>query len=115
MQAHEMDVIPQEDHRVVVQLPPGIRSGPARMILLIPSEGESAAEEPRPPEARGRMAALHAELAADPRTFWELSPEERRARLQRVRGIGRGLLSTSEEFARRKREEIELEERKFAR
>ncbi len=29
--------------------------------------------------------------------------------MQRVRGIGRGLLSTSEEFAKRKREEVELD------
>ncbi|MCP4546827.1 MAG: hypothetical protein GY835_10230 [bacterium] len=111
MQAHEMDVVIPEDHRLIVQVPDGVRAGPARMILLIPSAGETVAEEPPPPETRGRMAALYAQLAADPRSFRNLSPEERRARLRRVRGIGRDLLSTSEEFASRKREEIEIEER----
>jgi hypothetical protein len=30
-------------------------------------------------------------------------------------GVGRGLMSTSEEFAKRKREEIEIEEQKLGR
>jgi len=61
------------------------------------------------------MAALANELAKDPRPFRELSPEERTARLEKIMGVGRGLMSTSEEFAKRKLEEIELEERKVAR
>jgi hypothetical protein len=32
-----------------------------------------------------------------------------------MRGVGRGLLPSSEEFLRQKREELEIEERKFAR
>lgn len=64
---------------------------------------------------RGRMAALADDLARDPRPFRELSPDERSARLERVMGIGRGLMSTSEEFARNKLGEIELEEQKLAR
>jgi hypothetical protein len=51
------------------------------------------------------MAALAADLAKDARPFRELSPEERSARIERVMGIGRGLISTSEEFAERKAEE----------
>jgi hypothetical protein len=58
---------------------------------------------------------LAAELALENRPFKELSLEERRARLQRLQGAGRGLTSGSEEFARRKAEEIEIEERKFGR
>jgi hypothetical protein len=58
---------------------------------------------------------MRAELAQDPRPFRELSPEERHDRLFRLRGIGRGLLSSSEEIERRKAEEVEIEERKLAR
>ncbi|HEX7186230.1 MAG TPA: hypothetical protein VF756_30675 [Thermoanaerobaculia bacterium] len=67
------------------------------------------------PEGRGRLAALAAELAQDSRPFRELAPEERRARLLRLRGAGRGLTSGSEELAKRKLKEIEMEERKFGR
>lgn len=69
--------------------------------------------EPSREEARKRFTALAAELAADPRPFEQLSLEERRARLRRVMGIGRGLFSPSDEFAQRKQEEIDLEERRF--
>ncbi|HZF11480.1 MAG TPA: hypothetical protein VFE33_22045 [Thermoanaerobaculia bacterium] len=80
------------------------------MLELAENEEERAAASP----ARGRLAALAAELAQDPRPFRTLPPEERRARLRRLRGSGRGLTSGSEELARRKQEEIELEERKLA-
>jgi hypothetical protein len=83
-----------------------------------PFEGAAEAEElPESAriEARNRWQAARAELARDQRPFRELSPEERRDRLRRLQGIGRGLLSSSEEFARRKAAEIELEERKLAR
>lgn len=66
-------------------------------------------------EARNRWQSARAELARDPRPFRQLSPEERRDRLRRLQGLGRGLLSPSEEFARRKAEEIEIEEKKLAR
>lgn len=65
------------------------------------------------PQGRGSLAALAADLARDPKPFRDLTLEERRARLRRLRGAGRGLTSGSEEFARRKQEEIEIEERKF--
>ncbi len=74
---------------------------------------ESEAEKDHKPEGQGRMAALADELAKDPRPFRELSREERRVRLEKVMGIGRGLMSTSEEFARQKLEEIEIEERRW--
>jgi hypothetical protein len=113
MQAHRMRVVVPEDHRVVVELPDSIRSGPVELIVLVPPENEP--EEGRKPEGQGRLASLAADLAKDPRPFRELSPEERSARLEKVMGTGRGLMSTSEEFARRKIEEIEIEERKLAR
>jgi hypothetical protein len=72
---------------------------------------ESEAEKDRKPEGQGRIAALVEELAKDPRPFRELSPEERHARLEKIMGVGRGLMSTSEEFARQKLEKIEIEER----
>ena len=65
-------------------------------------------------EAQARWQAMRAELAQVPSSFRQLSPEERSDRLRRLQGIGRGLLSSSDEFARRKVEEVEIEERKFA-
>jgi hypothetical protein len=58
---------------------------------------------------------MRAELAQDRRPFRDLSSGERLDRLRRLRGIGRGLLSSSEEIARRKAEEVEIEERKLTR
>jgi hypothetical protein len=58
---------------------------------------------------------LQARLAGDPRPFRELPPEEKQERLRLIQGIGRGLLSSSVEFAKRKQEEIDLEERRRAR
>ncbi|MCP3957010.1 MAG: hypothetical protein GY719_04075 [bacterium] len=112
VRAHEIEVVIPEDHQLTVEVPQSVRSGPARMILLVPSE------EPREPpnlEALTQWQALAADLAADARPFDELPLEERRARLRRVMGAGRGISSSSEEFARQKSVEIELEERKFAR
>lgn len=108
MQAHRMRIVIPEDHRTVIEFPEAIRSGPVELIVLVPPENEE--EEGRRPEGQGRMAALVQELGKDRRPFRELSPEERSARLEKVMGVGRGLMSTSEEFAKRKREEIEIEE-----
>lgn len=116
MQMHKMRVLIPEDHHLVVEVPARVRSGPAELIFVVPSEGEA---EGRPeavsPEALARWDAVTAEAEQDPRPFGELSPEERRARLGRLRGAAKGLLSPSEEFARRKREEVEIEERKLDR
>lgn len=113
MQAHRMRVVIPENHRAMVEFPETIRSGPVELIVLVPPEDE--VDESRKPVGRGRMAALAEELAKDPRPFHDLSPEERSARLEKVMGSGRGLMSTSEEFARQKREEIEIEEQKLGR
>ena len=115
MQAHKFQVVIPENHRATIDFPASIPSGPVELIVLVPPRGESEEPVARIPKNRGRLAALAADLARDPRPFRELPLEERRARLQRLRGAGRGLTSGSEEFARRKQDEIEIEERKFGR
>src|SRR5262245_119322 len=93
MQAHRMRIVIPEDHRTMVEFPETIRAGPVELIVLVPPENE--AEEDRKPEGQGRMAALAKDLGKDPRPFRELTPEERSARLEKVMGVGRGLMSTS--------------------
>ena len=118
MATHQIEVVIPENRRLFIEVPETIRSGPATLILVTPSESQTDAEElPESirSEARIRWQTMRAELARDSRPFRLLSPEERQDRLQRLQGIGRGLLSSSEEFARRKAEEVEIEERKFAR
>ncbi len=102
-----------EDHRALVEFPESIRSGPVELIVLVPAENER--DRGAKPEGQGRMAALAEELAKEKRSFRDLSPEERSARVERVMGIGRGLMLTSEDFAKQKLEEMEIEERKFVR
>ncbi len=41
MQAHEIDVTIPEDHRLTVEVPASVRSGPAKMILLVPEKEPS--------------------------------------------------------------------------
>jgi hypothetical protein len=112
MEAHRIRVVVPDNHRAVVEFPASIRSGPVDLIVLVP---EGNRDEDRQPEGQGRMAALAADLAKDPRPLRELSPEERADRIKKVMGVGRGLMSTTEEFSRRKQEEIEIEERKLGR
>ncbi len=114
MQAHRIRVVVPENHRTTIEFPETVRSGPVELIVLELPENEGERPTATPP-GRGRLAALAAELAQDPKPFRELPPEERRARLGRLRGAGRGLTSGSEELARRKQDEIEIEERKLAR
>jgi len=108
MQAHRIHIVVPENHRAEIEFPETIPSGPVELIVLVPARGNQEQTEV-PPQGRGRLAALAAELAKDPRPFRDLAPEERRERLRRLRGAGRGLTSGSEEFAKRKREEIEIE------
>ncbi len=89
MEAHRVKIVIPEDHRVLE-------------VTVVQG-------------AKERFEKLADELAADPRPFRDLSPEEREERLRRVMGIGRGLFSSSEEFARRKQEEIEIEDRHLGR
>ncbi len=122
VRAHEIEVVIPEDHRLTVEIPQSVRSGPARMILLVSTEDSAATVVPEAvpqetvaPEAVQQWRALAADLEADPRPFDDLSPEERRNRLNQVMGAGRDVASSSEDFAREKAAEIELEERKFGR
>jgi hypothetical protein len=114
MQAHRMHVTVPEDRRTVIEFPDSVPPGQVELIVLVAAEREEAPEKASL-EALARWDAATAEIGLDPRPFRELPPEERRARLHRLRGIGRGLLPSSEEFLRQKREEVELEERKLAR
>jgi hypothetical protein len=113
MQSLRIRVVVPEDHRAMVEFPETIRSGPVELIVLVPPENE--VEKGSKPEGQGRMAALAGDLSRDPRPFRELSPEQRSARLEKVMGVGRGLMSTSEELAKRKLEEIDIEDQKLAR
>jgi hypothetical protein len=115
MVAHHLKIVIPEDHRIVVDVPEDIPPGPAELILMVERADVIPQEVAVSESAKKRFRDLADELAADPRSFRELSPKERKARLQRVMGIGRGLFSSSEEFARRKEEEIELEERHLGR
>lgn len=113
MAAHRIQVVVPEDHRAMVEFPASIPSGPVELIVLVPPQEEAARPTFAPLAGGGRLAELAAELAKGPRPFDELSPEEQRGRLGRLRGAGRGMTSGSEEFARRKSEEVELEDAKF--
>ena len=115
MQAHRIHVVVPANHRATIEFPAAIPSGPVELIVLVPQEREGQEPAEAPPQGRGRLVALASELARDPRPFRELAAEERRARLQRLRGAGRGLTSGSEGLAKRKLEEIEIEDRKFGR
>lgn len=114
MQAHRMHVTVPEDRRIIVEFPKSVPTGDVELIVLITAERETLPEKASQ-EALTRWDAAAKELALDPRPFRELPLEERKARLRRLRGIGKGLLPSSEEFLRQKREEVELEERKLAR
>jgi hypothetical protein len=114
MQAHRLKVLIPENRQLVVEFPEELPAGPAELIVLISGWPAAGKTEPVRVEPSSRLGKLRASWAQDPRPFRELSREERRARLQQVMGAGRGLSSTSEEFAEEKQREIEREERRFA-
>lgn len=119
MHAHRLKIMIPEDRQIHFQVPAEVPTGLAEIVVLTELPVAKEPEEPSREEASRRFKALAKKLAADPRPFDELSQEEREARLNQIRGIGRGLLSSSEEFARQKQEEIDLElereERRFGR
>ncbi len=45
METHEFQVTIPEDHRLMVQVPETVRSGPARLILVVPAEDEGRTAE----------------------------------------------------------------------
>jgi hypothetical protein len=109
-----MHVTVPENRRAMVEFPDTVPAGQVELIVLVSAKREEPLEKASQ-EALARWDAAAAEAARDPRPFRELPLEERRSRLRRMRGVGKGLLPSSEEFLRQKREELELEERKFAR
>lgn len=114
MQVHRMHVTVPENRKAIVEFPDSVPLGQVELIVVVTTEREEASAKASQ-DALARWDAATAELALDPRPFRELSLEERRARLRRLRGVGRGLLPSSEEFLGQKREEVEIEERKLAR
>lgn len=114
MQAHRLQVTVPEDRRLTIELPDSVPPGQVELIVLVSAEREEAPEKVSL-DALARWDAAAVEIGRDPRPFRELSLEERRSRLRRLRGIGRGLLPSSRDFLKQKREEVELEERKLAR
>lgn len=119
MHTHRLKIMIPEDRQVLVQMPEEVPTGPAEIVVFTESPVAKEPKEPSVEEALARFKAVAERLAADPRPFKELSPEEKEARLNQIRGVGRGLFSSSEEFARQKQEEIdrelEREERRFGR
>lgn len=114
MQAHRIHVTVPENRRTLVEFPDTVPAGQVELIVLVPARREEPLDKASQ-EALARWDAAAAEVARDPRSFRGLTLEERRSRLRRLRGLGRGLLPSSDEFLRQKREELELEEQKFAR
>lgn len=110
-----MQIMIPEDHRLVVEVPESIRSGPAELIFVV-SEGQIEAKPQRPnADALARWDAALAALAEDPRPFRSLTQKEKRERHRLLRGIGKGIVPSSEAVASAKQQEIELEEAKFGR
>lgn len=114
MRAHKMHVTVPENRRAVVEFPDSVPPGEVELIVLVSLEPEETTEKASQ-DILARWDTATEDLARDPRPFRELTLEERRARLRRLRGIGAGMLPSSEDFLWQKREEVELEERKLAR
>ena len=66
MQAHRIHIVVPEDRRTTIEFPETIRSGPVELIVLVPAESETE-ERNSVPQGSGRLVALAAELAHDPR------------------------------------------------
>ena len=118
MGAHRLKITIPEDHHLVVEIPEDFPAGPAELIVFPqPEEREEPKvdDRPSPEEALRKFEEILARLSKDPRPFRELSDEEREQRLRLIQGSARGLFSSPEERLRNKQEEIELEERRFAR
>src|SRR5436305_14376660 len=92
MVEHRLRVVIPEDHRVVVEIPEDVPTGPAELILLIERPGgDEARKVAVSASAKARFESLADELAAA-RAFLDLSPEVRKAHPSRGGGIGRDLL-----------------------
>jgi hypothetical protein len=58
MQAHEIEVMIPADHRLMVEVPQSVRSGPAKLILLVPSDRQHLT----PPQAQDPAVAQASSL-----------------------------------------------------
>ena len=105
------------NHRLEVQVPDEIPVGPVELIITTNYDKvlEQSLQALRAQSSRQTLKALAEAWRADGRRFGELSSSERRQRVQAAMGSGRGMFSPSDEFAARKRHEIEIEERHFGR
>jgi len=65
METHELEVMIPENHRLTVEVPKTIRSGPARLILVVPAEDEATRAPAREPQARGISPADRGTQAAE--------------------------------------------------
>jgi hypothetical protein len=117
MSAPRLKITIPEDHQISIKVPEDVPAGPAEVVFFPEPKKQTAEvdERPSPEEALRRFEEVAARLAADPRRFSDLSDEERDERLLLIQGSGRGLFSSIDERRRNKEEEIELEERRFAR
>lgn len=115
MPIHKMKVVIPENHRLVIEVPESLSSGPAELTLSVPEREPSVGPEAPDPAALARWDHVMAALAKDPRPFDSLTLEEKQERHRLLRGVGRGILPSSDAIARAKRREIEIEEAKFGR
>lgn len=107
MLARRLRVNVPEGRRTVIEFPESVPPGQVELIVLVAANREETPEKASP-EALARWDAAASEVGLDPRSFRELTLEERRARLRRLRSVGKGLLPSSQEFLRQKRKEAEL-------
>ena len=71
MLAHEMEVVIPEDHRLVLEVPKTIRSGPARLILLVTAEEKSEPSRRRRLEDLPKRDGLNCTFDELVATSWE--------------------------------------------
>lgn len=117
MQSVRLKIDVPANHKVELDLPAELPVGPAEVIVFSRPAPRTQLEA-NDAEAKAqleRWVSLADRLEAENRPFHTLSAEEKKARVEAIHGIGRGLFSSPEERSRLKLEEIELEEAKFAR
>lgn len=116
MQSVRLQIDVPANHRVELELPHELPTGPAEVIVFSrpAPRPEPAANEPAAKAQLEQWVSLADRLEAENRPFHTLSTDEKRVRVEAIHGIGRGLFSSPEERARLKQEEVDLEEAKFA-
>ena len=64
MKTHEIEVVIPEDHRLTVEVPDTIRSGPAKLILLVPVEASQSDRKNAERSRSEEIDHLYSELRA---------------------------------------------------